>query len=590
MKKMVRIFSSLFAASALRLFGAGFIVATMLSACATLPATSAHTSNINEPLTHLKVPAQSPDQDLLLKLMSAEFALSHGDVDSAGSGYLDAALISNDPAVAAQATQVALAGKHWDRANQALARWQVLSPNDAGILQARAALDLIAGHTDAAYASLLELVRLHPDGRPQQNNGWQAVGLTLLSAPDKKVAGDLLQRLATPEQLGKQGEIWIAISQLALKLDRSALSTQLADQAVTRFHSSEAYAWAAQLALRADDKKRAKTLYAESLQHDAKNPRLRIGYAKLLSDMGENAEAARLLARGPQDDLIYSARAAYAARASDKKLIVALYKEIEALPAPRPSERLTLLGQLAELLELKPEAQHWYGQVNEDDDHYFDAQTRIAILLDQQGKGAEALELVHTIQARAGDDRKALGEAFQLEAELLNHQDRRSQAVDAYTRGLKALPDDTRLLYGRALLSEEINQTANAEKDLRRVVELKPNDADALNALGYTLADRTEHKDEALGLIQKALSLKPDDPAIIDSLGWVQYRLGNLVDAVKSLRRAFERQPDAEIAAHFGEVLWISGSKDEARKVWAEGGKQDGKNKSLLETQRRLGA
>ena len=157
----------------------------------------------------------------------------------------------------------------------------------------------------------------------------------------------------------------------------------------------------------------------------------------------------------------------------------------------------------------------------------------------------------------------------------MNHQDRRPQAVDAYTRGLKALPDDTRLLYGRALLNEELDQTANAEKDLRRVVELKPNDADALNALGYTLADRTEHKDEALGLIQKALSLKPDDPAIIDSLGWVQYRLGNLVDAVKSLRRAFERQPDAEIAAHFGEVLWISGNKDEARKVWAEGSRQD---------------
>ncbi len=583
MKTLVWISSS--SALARRLFGAGIVAATMLSACATLPATSKHSPNASEPLIHLQVPAQSPDQDVLLKLMSAEFALSHGDVDTAGSGYLDAALISNDPAVAAQATQVALAGKHWDRANQALSRWQVLSPNDAGILQARATLDLVAGHSDAAYASLLELVRLHPDAK-----GWQAVGLTLLSAPDKKLSGDLLQRLATPEQLGTQGEIWIAISQLALKLDRAALSSQLADQAVTRFHTSEAYAWAAQLALRAGDQKRAKTLYAESLQHDAKNPRLRIGYAKLLSDMGENAEAARLLSRGPQDDLIYSARAAYAARASDKELIEALYKEIEALPAPRPSERLTLLGQLAELLELKPEAQRWYAQIDEEDDHYFDAQTRIAILLDQQGKGTDALELVHTIQARAGDDRKALGEAFQLEAELLNHQDRRPQAVDAYTRGLKALPDDTRLLYGRALLSEELNQTANAEKDLRRVVELKPNDADALNALGYTLADRTEHKDEALGLIQKALSLKPDDPAIIDSLGWVQYRLGNLNDAVKSLRRAFERQPDAEIAAHFGEVLWISGNKDEARKVWAEGGKQDGKNKSLLETKQRLGA
>lgn len=571
-------------AVAIRLLCVNVATVLAMGACATLPAPSAPSNNLRQPLKQLQVTVPSADQDILLKLMNAEFALSRGDVDSATRDYLEAAALSNDPAVATQATQLALLGKHWDLAQQALTRWQVLTPNDMGILQARTTLDLVDGRSDAAYAALVELIRQYPDDK-----GWQAVSLTLLSAPDKKLAGDLLQRVATPELLGKQSEIWIAISQLALKLERVEMATQLAEQAVAHFHSGEAYAWSAQLALRAGDSKRARNLYAESMQHDAKNPRLRMGYAKLLGDMGENAEAARLLARGPQDDLVYAARAAYAARASDKNLLEALYKEVEALSLPRPSERLILLGQLAELLERKIDAQRWYVQIDSGD-HYFDAQMRVAVLLDAQGKSVDALELVHAIQARAGDDHKVLGEGFQLEAELLNHQEQRQQAIDAYTRGLKVLSDDTRLLYGRALLSEELDQIASAEKDLRRVIELKPNDADALNALGYTLADRTDHKDEALGLIQKALSLKPDDPAIIDSLGWVQYRLGQIEDAVKSLRRAFEHQPDAEIAAHFGEVLWISGQKDEARKVWALGRKQNGKNKSLLETLRRLGA
>jgi Flp pilus assembly protein TadD len=125
-------------------------------------------------------------------------------------------------------------------------------------------------------------------------------------------------------------------------------------------------------------------------------------------------------------------------------------------------------------------------------------------------------------------------------------------------------------------------------RDLRRLLALQPGNADALNALGYTLADRTKDQAEALTLIEKALTLKPDEPAIIDSLGWVQYRLGHLKEAVDRLRTAYAKQPDPEIAAHLGEVLWVSGDKDEARKIWAQGQKKDAKNKVLLETIKRL--
>jgi tetratricopeptide (TPR) repeat protein len=197
------------------------------------------------------------------------------------------------------------------------------------------------------------------------------------------------------------------------------------------------------------------------------------------------------------------------------------------------------------------------------------------------------------MQARDADDAKNLGEAFMLEAELLNKAKRGVDAIAVYDRALQLLPDDTRLLYARALLNDDLDHADAAVRDLRRVLELKPEDADAMNALGYTLADRTgkggvEQIREALGLIEKALKLKPGEPAIIDSLGWVQYRLGDLDAAIAQLRNAFARQPDPEIAAHLGEVLWMAGHKDEARQVWEQGRKKDSDNKVLLETIKRL--
>ncbi|HEX7915194.1 tetratricopeptide repeat protein, partial [Rudaea sp.] len=190
---------------------------------------------------------------------------------------------------------------------------------------------------------------------------------------------------------------------------------------------------------------------------------------------------------------------------------------------------------------------------------------------------------------RVADEAKTLGEVFLLEAELVGDKGRsEADAIAVYDRGLQALPDDPRLLYGRALACASADRVDEAIRDLRRLLEFKPDNADALNALGYTLADRTDRKTEALGLIEKALALKPGEPAILDSMGWVQYRLGNLDAAVEQLRRAYTKQRDPEIAAHFGEVLWVSGRKDEARQVWEEGRKKDAGNKVLLETIKRL--
>ncbi len=559
----------------------GAFAVLVLAGCAALPA--ARPPAPPQPLRRLALPAQPADDPLAL-VLAGEFALAAGDLAAAAADYVRAAQASGDPAIAAQAARVAVAAQQWPQAHDALARWQALAPNDTDLIPLRAALALHDARPDAAYADLLTLAR-QPDAR-----GWRSVAQVLVDAQDKKQAADVLERLATPELLGGKVEVWVAVGQLAVRLGDQPLAQRLAREAVRNFGSADAYVFAAQTCLVAGDKAGARATFAEGLRRNPKDRHLRNAYAATLGELGDNAAAARLLAEGAQDDYSYTARAAYAARADDKALIEALYRELKALPPPHSGARLHLLGELAELLERKAEALAWYRQVPADDEHVADAQMRSALLLDATDKTAEAIALLHQLQARAGDDAKTLGEVFLLEAEILHKRQRDDEALAVYDRGLNALPDDTRLLYGRALLNDDLDRIDAAVRDLRRVLELKPNDADALNALGYTLADRTDRQTEALSLIQRALALKPDEPAIIDSLGWVQYRLGHLDEAEKQLRTAYSRQPDAEIAAHLGEVLWVSGQKDEARKVWEQGRKKDAKNKVLLETIKRLGS
>jgi len=577
----------------------------LLAACATSPATRP-AQRTAAPLARIDVAPNISERDLMTQVIAGEFALNDANAESAAKLYADAAQRSDDPVVAEQATRVAIAGRQWQVAQASLARWQVLVGESAGFHQARATIALHDNYADVAYADLDALLKQPGDA------GWSAVSQVLLSAEDKNTAGTMLERLlgndaqakGAPVRLAEaKPEIWVAVSQLAQRLERKELAAALADRALARFHTPESYIWAAQLRLGANDKPGARKLFAEALRAGEKSAskqaanadegktRLRIAYAKLLADTGENLEAAQVLAQGAQSDYTYAARAAYLARVPEKTgkpQIDELYRQVLALPLPRAPARMMLLGQLAELAERRSEALAWYAQISSEDERWFNAQLRTAVVLSDTGKSSEAFTLLHGLQARSADDAREVGETFMLEAELLNKQKRGEEAIAVYDRGLAVLPDDTRLIYARALLNDDLDHVDAAVRDLRRVLELKPDDADAMNALGYTLADRTENRKEALALIEKALALKPGEPAIIDSLGWVQYRLGNLDAALIQLRRAFQKQPDAEIAAHLGEVLWVSGRKEEARQVWEQGRKKDGANKVLNETIKRL--
>ena len=522
------------------------------------------------------------EQDLPLLLIGAELALQKSDLATAAQRYAAAAKLSTDATVAEQATRLALAVKQWPLARDALVRWRQLAPQAAGIPQSQAWIAIAEGDNERAFVELDALARRTSD------NGWRPLAQVLIGAEDAKLALRLLERLADPERLGAGVSNWIAMSQLAFKLGDTALAARLADSAVARFATGDAYAWSAQLALDRGDKTLARKQYAEALRRDPESLRLRTGYAALLGDLGDNAGAARTLAGGKQSDVTFGARAAYAARADDKTLLSALYREIERDGSERSGRRLMLLGQLAELLERPLQALEWYRQVPAADERWFDAGMRIVVLSDAGGDVAAARARLGELRVVAGADAKEAGDLYLLEAELLMRKSSKAEALAVYSRGLEQLPGDSRLLYARAMLAIDLDDLGAAERDLLRMIGDDPQNADALNALGYTLADRTPRITEALALIERALKLKPDEPAIIDSYGWVQYRLGHLDEAVRHLRNAFAKSPDTEIAAHLGEVLWVNGEQDEARRVWEQGRRKDPENKVLAETMRRL--
>jgi tetratricopeptide (TPR) repeat protein len=589
------------------------LVAALLAGCATVPQSASPSPRAvarAQPLQRLDIKPDAHETDLVANLLGGELALAEADPQTAARRYVDAAQAGNDPAIAERAVHIAIASRQWELAQTALSRWQALYGDEVGLHQARAMLALHAGANDAAYADLAWLAQ-----RPR-GSGWRAVSQALITAENHAQAGLIFERLlrndgATPASsvravdLGDDPQLWMGVGQLAQQLDRGDIAATLAQRAVERFHTPETYAWAAQVRLMRGDKDGALKLFSEALRNAKTVPgkngrdaeaRLRVAYAALLGDAGDNAQAAAVLAQGPQNDRVFAARAAYLARDdgnANKAQVEALYKQVLAQAQPRPAVRVLLLGQLSEIADRKADALKWYAQLSEDDDEWLTAQQRSAVVLDDMGRTSEAMNLLHGLEAHMADDNGALGEVFLLEAELAGAKGKRqADSIAVYDRGLAVLPDDTRLIYARALAYEDVNRTDDAVRDLRRVLILKPDDADAMNALGYTLADRSSHGDkeidEALALIQKAIKLKPGEPAIIDSLGWVQYRLGNLDAAAQQLREAYAKQPDPEIAAHLGEVLWVSGRKAEARQVWEEGRKKDGENKVLLDTIKRL--
>lgn len=535
-----------------------------------------------QPLDRLQVAIVPPERDLQAQLMAGDFAIANNDLKAAATAYGNAAAISNDPAVAARATELALAIHDQTAAAQALDRWAALGAKPLDLAEGKARMALDRGDTAEAERQLNAMVAT---GDP---NAWREFGRTLAMGRDQAQAGMLLERIATPQRLPNDSVAWMAMSELGESFGRHDYARHIGELAQGRFHDANTYAWTAQQKYKAGDREGAKKLFAKAIEKDPKNTHLRLAYATILAQGGDEKTAAKVLASGAQDSDTYTMRMTLAARAQDKAALKRLYDEIRRQSDDVQADNAFILGQLAEILDQKEDALDWYAAVGDDDPRAFDASVRSAVILHQQGKDNDAHEVVADLQTTYADRPEALRKAFAVDAELYMDAGNYAAAVSSYDKALRVKPDDAEMLYGRGLAYAEAGKTDQAVADFRKVLEIKPGDIETSNALGYTLADAGRDLGEAQNLIQTARSARPDDPSVADSWGWLKFRQGQLDQAESVLRGAWASRKDADIGVHLAEVLWTRGEHDEARKVLNEVRRIDPKNASLEKTEKKL--
>lgn len=525
----------------------------------------------------------------LREVMAAEFAVSAGRPDEAVAWYLEAARAApGDAALAARATQYALMGRDDAALEDALRLWSDRAPESIGMQGARATLHLRKGNARAARRELEKLLR---EGGAR---GWMAAYAVLgTGSRDPALSAGVLGQLFDRDALPTSPMALAAAGQLALGLGDDALFGRL-DEVARRLHPGDPAMGLLRVSHlhRTGRSAEARQVLDALAAGDAAGPRIRERIALGYAELGDPAAGAALLGAspGPDDDLAQLAlRASLLADADDKEALATLYEGLSAgAEVPNPARRL-LLGQVAEFLERPVEALEWYRSVPGGEQRDT-ARLRETKVLHDLGRGEEAWEALRALQQDAAANDGLRRDAYLMEAELRRADGEDAAELDALDRGLAAFPDESALLYSRALMWERRDDIPRAEADLRRILVAEPDSTAALNALGYTLADRTDRYGEALELIERARIAEPTNAAIIDSYGWVLHRLGRHEEALVELRRAFVLEKDAEIASHVGTVLWALGRRDEAMEWFEQARSIDPENRSLKRALEDIGA
>ena len=311
-------------------------------------------------------------------------------------------------------------------------------------------------------------------------------------------------------------------------------------------------------------------------------------YARLLTQVDIDAayvEFSRLSEQSPNQLDIKFSKALIALELNKREEAQQLFHELLKLQY-RPNTLNFYLGNMAEHAKDYPKALSHYLSVNDGAD-YISAHSRAARIMALTGKLPQAQDHLQNLRDKSPNNKQEL---YGAEAEVLESLGEIELAINTLTKGLEEFPDSINLRYHRSSLYEKTDKLALMESDLRYVLNLEPQNAAALNALGYFLTSRTTRHEEALALIQQALQIKPEDPAIMDSMGWALFNLGKIQAAIDYLRQAFERFPDPEVAAHLGEALWVNGNKQEARTIWTNNLKKNPNDSRILDTMERLKA
>ena len=520
---------------------------------------------------------------LLYGMLLGEIAGQRGQLDVSGASYLEAARQSNDPRIAERALKISVYAKKPQLALPAARRWVELAPDN---IEARQSLAVLALRTDNQQEALQQFEYLLQQSELQGSDPYQSLLALLAREPEHERALKIMEQMVALRP--QDPEAHFAYARLAMHAKNQPLAEREVERSLQlRPDWTQALILQAQIHLEQGRGEIArKQLYA-ALQRKPKDADLRLAYARLLVDLDDfdaaRAEYHTLYKQQPDNGQVVYSLALLALEANQLKEAEDFFEKLVALDY-QTQQAYYYLGAIAEEQDNRSRALQWYQKV-EQGDHWIEVQIRIA-RLEVQGGDVDAarerlrkLRLAHPAQAQR---------LFLVEGDVLTQLGRHQDAYTLYSQYLETQPDDAEILYARALSAEKLDRLDEAERDFRRVLQQDPDNTRTLNALGYTLADRTNRYDEALVYVQKALSQTPDDPAVIDSMGWVLYRLGRLQEARDYLQKAYDMTGDGEIGAHLGEVMWAMGDKDAARAVWDKARRDAPDNPVLQEALRRF--
>jgi len=513
----------------------------------------------------MKLPDVELTSDLLYEYLISEIASQRGQAAFAVDGSLDLARKTRDPRLAMRATHMAIETGQLDKAIEALRVWQQIDPASPTAMRMLSSVLLRTGRLDEARLEFEKILKA--DGEHAAQTFIQLYQM-LVNYPDKAGALRLMRELAAAYP--RVAEAHWAVAQLELASGDETLA--LSEVRLARGLRPD---WDLAVSLEATLlQKNSPQQGIEVLSHylsdypDANE--IRLQYARALLEEKQykqsRAEFQRLADKDPDNPEMAYAIALISLQMNDLK---SAETQLRGALSKGKKDQDTVqyyLGQLSEAKKNEDEAIANYREVKGGEYHVA-AQIRIAYLLGKRGQLDEARQVLNQIETTSNQQRVQL---TLIEAQLLREANQFEEAYQVLQKASEKLPNNPDLIYGAAMMADKLGKPEEFEQLMRKVIQIDPTYAQAYNALGYSLLERQERIPEAVSLVEKALELAPEDTAIMDSVGWGYYRSGKLDDSVKMLQRALANNPDPEIAAHLGEVLWTRGDKEEARKIWQD--------------------
>lgn len=536
------------------------------------------------------------DASLFYQLLIGELNAVGGEPGAGYSLILDAARKTNDAALFERAVNIALSNRSGDAALGAARAWRTAQPQsrDANryVLRILVALNRLNEAVEPLRADILATPV------PERAAVIASIPRIFARVADKKLAATTVEQALADavREPGTAAAAHTAIARARLNAGDPAGAVEAAERAQTADRTAEGPALVG-LELLDPREPRAEALVRRYLEASPRAAApIRMGYARALLDTQRYSESLVQLNALTRDEpdfaeswlvlgtLQLQDNQLPAAETSLQRYLTLSARQPQQERARGQAQAFLGLAQIAERRRDFTAAEAWLNRIENSHD-LVSAQTRRASILARQGRMDDARNIIRALPQRNPAEQRV---RLMAEIQLLRDHKQYQAAYDLMTEAVSRAPEDSELLYDQAMLAEKLGRLDEMERLLRRLIERKPDYHHAYNALGYSLADRGVRLPEAKALIQKALELSPGDPYITDSLGWVEFRLGNRAEALRILEGAYKQKPDAEIAAHLGEVLWVMGQRQRAIAIWKEGMLLNPENETLLETLKRL--